>query len=95
MPALRISMIHVLVSSQLMERELMGEFNAYYYSFTPTGQPEVDAILRAVAGAGKSYHHTDDWNEPGYDGGPSAVEKIQRAADEAAERFKKDQSDAV
>ncbi|WP_426103214.1 hypothetical protein [Pseudomonas sp. PSPC3-3] len=36
---------------------------AYYYGFQLTGEPEIDLILSAVASAGKSFHHTDQWNE--------------------------------
>ena len=37
--------------------------DAYYYQFDPTGVPEIDLILCAVATAGKAYHHTDQWSE--------------------------------
>ncbi len=71
----------------------MPELNAYYYSFGKTGIPEIDLILSAVACAGKSFHHTDCWNdELGYapDGhsGTSPIEWIQNAADAAAKIFK-------
>ena len=62
---------------------------AYYYSFEPTGDEAIDAILAAVAAAGKAAHHTDMWTErvdyeyrgqaPG-----TPVEWIQRAANAAA-----------
>ena len=57
--------------------------DAYYYGFDETGCPEVDAILSAVAWAGKCYHHTESWadDEPGE---PSEVERIQAAADRCA-----------
>jgi hypothetical protein len=58
--------------------------NAYYYGFDETGVREVDLILSSVASAGKSYHHTRDWTEPGWNDGPSCVEEIQQAADAAA-----------
>jgi hypothetical protein len=62
--------------------------DAYYYGFTPTGVREIDLILSAVACAGKSYHHTEDWNDDGsappYLEGNSPVEWIQNAANKAA-----------
>ena len=58
--------------------------SAYYYSFKPTGQRKIDEILSAVACAGKGFHHTEDWANPGIDGGPSYIEKIQTAAIAAA-----------
>ena len=63
--------------------------NAYYFGFDSTGVPEVDAILSAVAYAGKGYHHTDEWG-----GGESRFgedrpygDVIQAAANEAANRW--------
>ena len=54
-------------------------FNAYYYSFTATGNLEIDQILMAVAREGKAFHNTDQWS----DGSPSHAELIQKAADRA------------
>jgi len=67
--------------------------NAYYFGFTPTGIPAIDRILSAVACAGKGYHHTEGWTEPGsgwYEHlrGDSYEEMIQNAADDAAALFK-------
>lgn len=59
---------------------------AYYYSFTPTGVREIDEILSAVACAGKSYHHTENWSDSD-DGEPSWAELIQEAADRAAKKM--------
>jgi hypothetical protein len=60
---------------------------AYYYAFDATGVPEIDLILSAVACAGKSFHHTGDWNEkdswPGHEGA-TPVDWIQNAANRAA-----------
>ena len=53
------------------------EFRAYYYTFDATGVPAVDKILEAVAAAGKSYHHTEDWSD-------EIVGRIQAAAASAA-----------
>ena len=61
--------------------------NAYYYSFSPTGVDAVDAILEAVAIAGKAYHHTDQWGEDTGDG-VSYAGAIQQAADKAAKYLK-------
>ena len=75
------------------EREMLyapdRRMDAYYYGFDPTGVPEIDAILSAVAHAGKGYHHTESWSDdPGewgrYGPGRSMAEVIQAAANEAA-----------
>lgn len=67
--------------------------DAYYYGFTPTGVPEIDKILSAVACAGKSYHHTEEWNDNagGWVGhsGDTPVQWIQNAANEAAAALKR------
>src|SRR5690606_14490335 len=69
--------------------------NAYYYSFERTGVPEVDAILSALAWAGKGMHSTQNWSDAEYnfgygpfDAGLSYVDVIQAAANEAAERIR-------
>ncbi len=61
-------------------------FSAYYYSFDATGVPEIDSILKAIARAGKAYHHTEDWNDIPYSssGDDTPVQWIQKAADAAA-----------
>lgn len=64
--------------------------NAYYYSFDPTGVPEIDRLLSAVATAGKHYHGTEDWglnDEPG-----SETYAIQQAAQAAAEALAAEQA---
>jgi hypothetical protein len=63
--------------------------DAYYYSFTPTGNCHIDRILCAVASAGKAFHHTDCWQEetafPYADCcGKTPMEWIQNAANDAA-----------
>lgn len=62
--------------------------DAYYYGFTPTGSPEIDLILSAVACAGKAFHHTEDWNDKAsaYKGheGETPIDWIQNAANRAA-----------
>lgn len=71
--------------------------HAYYYAFEPTGVPEIDKILSAVASAGKAYHNTEWWNEDGEDGpgewapfrGGSCVEWIQNAANDAADEMRR------
>lgn len=60
------------------------QFSAYYYSFTATGEPGVDAVLRAVAKAGKAYHHTERWADDYDEDGPTQADLIQAAADKAA-----------
>lgn len=57
--------------------------NAYYYHFKPTGNDAIDAILEAVAKAGKGCHHTADWGIQD-DSGLSYIDKIQTAANEGA-----------
>lgn len=66
--------------------------DAYYYNFSPTGVPEIDKILSAVACAGKAFHNTSEWNAEAYGGdapephrGTTPVEWIQNAANEAAQ----------
>lgn len=75
------------------EREMLyapnRRMDAYYYGFEPTGVPEIDAILSAVAHAGKGYHHTESWDEDGdewgrFGPGRSMVDVIQAAANDAA-----------
>jgi hypothetical protein len=62
---------------------------AYYYHFQPTGCEPIDRVLEAVAIAGKAYHNTSEWaNDDVWDGGPSYAERIQIAANKAAEFLK-------
>ena len=63
--------------------------NAYYFGFDSTGSPAIDAILSAVAHAGKSYHHTEGWSDEDSRWGEdrSHVDVIQAAAHEAAAQF--------
>lgn len=69
-------------------REGKGDgFCAYYYGFTPTGVEFVDRILKAVAGAGATAHHTDGWTEE-WDDMLSARDSIQFVANEVAREFK-------
>lgn len=64
---------------------------AYYYSFEPTGVPEIDLILSAVACAGKAYHCTEAWEDEtspylGHEG-KNPIEWIQNAANKAAKIY--------
>jgi hypothetical protein len=63
--------------------------NAYYFQFEPTGVREVDMILSAIADAGHTFHHTEDWNDENEACAPhvgkTPVEWIQNAANAAAE----------
>lgn len=68
-------------------------FDAYYYGFIPTRCYPVDVILHAVAKAGKSFHHTEEWGtkvEPYTEhlSGYCPVDWIENAASQAAERMK-------
>ena len=62
--------------------------DAYYFGFDSTGSPAIDAILSAVACAGKGYHHTEGWDDKDsrWGEGRSHVDVIQAAAHEAAAR---------
>jgi hypothetical protein len=57
---------------------------AYYHTFTPTGCDPVDAVLEAVAMAGKGYHNTDRWDEAEQYGPDGYWGLIQYRADAAA-----------
>ena len=69
--------------------ETAWRMDAYYYSFGPTGIAIIDRILSAVACAGKSFHHTDCWDEEcsPYEHlrGDTVTTWIQNAADDAAD----------
>jgi len=62
---------------------------AYYYSFEPTGNEDIDSILEAVASAGKSFHNTEDWTDSHewLPDGMSVADKIQEAANRAAKNL--------
>lgn len=62
---------------------------AYYHTFTPTGVDAVDAILEAVAMAGKAYHNTEMWDEADHHGPYGYWGFIQQRADEAAEKIRR------
>lgn len=64
-------------------------YNAYYFSFEPTGVGVIDQILSEIACAGKGSHHTDSWSEPNWGNEPSYASQIQAAADKAAEEIRK------
>jgi hypothetical protein len=59
-------------------------FNAYYFSFDPTGNEDIDRILAAVALAGKMFHHTEGWTEDDIGWGYDLIDLIQAAANTAA-----------
>ncbi|WP_181421648.1 hypothetical protein [Curtobacterium sp. MCBD17_030] len=72
-----------------------ARMEAYYYDFEHTGVGFIDAILSAVAIAGKGSHHTQSWGDenedgyyrerPGLPDADSAVDLIQKAAQQAAD----------
>lgn len=74
-----------------------ARMDAYYYGFERTGVGFIDAVLSAVAIAGKGSHHTESWNvesdygyyanRPGLPDATNAVELIQKAAEAAAANF--------
>lgn len=57
--------------------------NSYYFAFETTGERAIDIVLSAVAGAGKSYHHTENWGDDS--DGLSCAGRIQTAAVAAAD----------
>ena len=64
-----IQMEDVYEGDFITRRALLWTLNftmkAYYFGFDATGVGAVDAILSAVAIAGKGAHHTQDWNDDG------------------------------
>lgn len=72
-----------------------ARMEAYYYGFERTGVGFIDAILSAVATAGKGAHHTESWwtddeygyyrGRPGLPDADNAVDLIQKAAQQAAD----------
>lgn len=60
---------------------------AYFHTFTPTGCDAVDAILEAVALAGKANHYTGDWGDDESLGPCGHWTLIQVRANEAADRL--------
>lgn len=70
-----------------------ARMDAYYFGFSRTGDSHIDAILSAIAWAGKGSHHTESWQEDRheYSYGPVAtnesfIDVIQAAANDAADR---------
>lgn len=74
-----------------------ARMDAYYYGFDRTGVDEIDAVLSAVAIAGKGSHHTESWGDAssyGYykdrEGLPDAdsgAELIEATAKQSAQRL--------
>ncbi len=67
--------------------------DAYYYEFEPTGIEAIDRILSAVAAAGRTWHHTREWEDVieednGFGPNKSPVEWIQESANKAADEIK-------
>jgi len=62
--------------------------NAYYYGFDETGCDPIDNLLESVAIAGKGSHHTDCWSDS-YNDEESAIDVIQRVAQEGADSIKR------
>ena len=63
-----------------------ARMDAYYYSFERTGVGIIDKILSAVAIAGKGAHSTEWWDDD--EDKPTFVDRIQQAANEAAEAIR-------
>lgn len=62
--------------------------DAYYYGFEQTGVGIIDRILSAVATAGKGSHHTEFWSDENEYVNPSYEQRIQNAANAAAEQLR-------
>ena len=63
--------------------ETCPRLDAYYYAFDPTGCPEVDRLLAAVAAAGRAFHHTESWSDDSHHSdfaGNTPVDWIQNEA---------------
>lgn len=79
-----------------------ARMDAYYYGFNRTNFGPVDAILSAVAVAGKGSHHTESWadtdsgwfygDRPGLPSADGAADLIQKTADIAARNITADQT---
>lgn len=61
---------------------------AYFHEFTPTGVDAVDAVLEAIALAGKGYHYTGDWTDADQYGPDGYWSLIQLVANNAAVAFR-------
>lgn len=74
-----------------------ARMDAYYFGFDRTGVDEIDAVLSAVAIAGKGSHHTESWADSGsawfYTGreglpdAEGAAELIEETAKQSAQRL--------
>ena len=68
------------MSEQKTERYM----RAYFHTFDPTGNDAVDAILEAIAMAGKAFHNTISWDEADEYGPAGYWSLIQSRANDAA-----------
>lgn len=57
-------------------------------TFKRTGCKQVDAILEAVEAAASGYHSTEQWNDRDMPGDTTAVEDIQKVAQQAADEIR-------
>lgn len=77
-------------TSSLLEEAGDIRMDSYYYGFEKTGIGIIDEILSAVAIAGKHLHSTEDWaDEDWTPDGITEEQRIQQAADRAAEAIRK------
>jgi hypothetical protein len=66
----------------------MDRLDAYYYSFDPTGNEDVDKLLSAIARASKAFYSTADWTEEcEWLGGKSYIDLIQERAQVIADKL--------
>jgi len=49
--------------TEMIEKRGDRKYNAYYYSFEPTGDEDIDLLLASFALAGKLAHHTENWSD--------------------------------
>lgn len=92
----RLAQIRARVEAATAPLPNDARMSAYYYGFSRTGVGSVDAILSAVAVAGKAYHGTAYWGDeegsgyfrgrPGLPDAESAAGLIQATASQAAAR---------
>ena len=58
---MKIMTARITPAAELLTLPDDARMDAYYYGFDRTGVGPIDAILSAVATAGKGSHHTEGW----------------------------------
>ena len=94
---MKIMTARITTAAELQALPDDARMDAYYYGFDRTGVGPIDAILSAVATAGKGSHHTESWGgdsgdyyrgRPGLPDADSAVDLIQRTANRSADQIR-------